>query len=203
MFCPHCGRSMPDGTHFCTECGTQIQMPQQAQQAQQPGFSYDQSAQPQSSQPTSIAPANVGNGGSQAQPDFGPLTTNRDLLTYILLCIVTCGIYGYWFVYKMAQDANVACTNDGDSTPGLAVYILLSIVTCGIYSYYWQYKLANRIQANAPMYGISIQEGGSDVLLWLLLGTFICFACHFIAMNIIIKNMNTLCAAYNRTHGYE
>ena len=121
----------------------------------------------------------------------------------LILTIVTCGIYGYWYIYQMAQDATVLCAEDGEETPGLAIYILLSIVTCGIYSYYWQYKLANRLQNNGYRYGVQVQEGGSDVLIWLILGALLCIICSYVGTNIIFKNMNELCAAYNRLHGYE
>ena len=207
MFCPHCGTSLPDGSGFCTQCGTRIGAQGAAQQPGN-GYGYQQQQQPQdygySPQPefTRQAPYPAPPAANPAPQGFGPINENRDLVTYILLTIVTCGIYGYWFVYTMAQDANIACADDGEETPGLAVYILLSIVTCGIYSYYWQYKLANRLQANGPRYGVTIPEGGSDVLIWYILGTFVCFICSFVGMNILLKNMNTLAAAYNRANGY-
>ncbi len=122
---------------------------------------------------------------------------DRSLLTYILLTIITCGIYGIYFIYALANDMNVVCNGDGEKTSGLGAYILLTIVTCGIYAYYWQYKLANRQQANAPRYGFSIQQNGTTVLMWQLVGLLLCGIGPFIALNIIIKNMNALAAAYN------
>ena len=197
MFCPHCGSSVTDNARFCPECGAVLDSSSSATApspapASEP--SWNASAQPPHPQP---------------QPQYqtpattlpGALRTDRDIITYALLTFVTCGIYGYWYIYRMALDANVICADDGDETPGLAVYILLSIVTCGIYSLYWQYKLANRLQANAPRYGLQIQEGGSDVLIWLVLGTLVCIICQFIGTNIILKNLNTLCEAYNRQNG--
>lgn len=204
MFCPHCGTSLPDGSRFCTTCGMAIQgvgAQPQGDFEKPTGSFYD--AAPQQAMPQQAAyPPPPGPGYPGPSPDFGPLTENRDIVTYVLLTLVTCGIYGYWFIYKMAQDANVLCADDGDETPGLIVYIALSILTCGIYSLYWQYKLANRLQANAPRYGIALQEGGSDVLIWLIMGVFLCFICRYVGTNIILKNMNTLSAAYNREHGY-
>lgn len=227
MFCPHCGTSLPDGTRFCTECGARILNPPPAQgvaDANQASGSPGMPAMPtQQSQPTGKAepfgqpnaqqtnrqeyrqppqPSPVSS-QADAQVTTGPLTTNREIVSFALLTIVTCGIYGYWYIYQMAQDANVLCAEDGEETPGLAIYILLSIVTCGIYSYYWQYKLANRLQNNGYRYGVQVQEGGSDVLIWLILGALLCIICSYVGTNIIFKNMNELCAAYNRMHGYE
>ena len=130
-----------------------------------------------------------------------PLKTDRGLLGYIVLSILTCGIYSYYFIYTVARDVNTACAGDGKSTGGLVHFILLSILTCGIYSWWWQYSLGNRLAANAPRYGLSFTENGTTILLWLFFGSFLCFIGPFIAMNIIIKNTNSICMAYNRYNG--
>lgn len=127
--------------------------------------------------------------------------TNRSLLTYILLNIVTCGIYSYIFVYGMGQDANEVCNGDGQKTGGLVAFILLGMVTCGIYPLIWWYKLCNRMAANAPRYGLTFQENGTTFLLWQLFGALLCGIGPFIAMHIAIKNMNALCAGYNQKNG--
>lgn len=126
-----------------------------------------------------------------------PLQTDRNLAMYILLSIVTCGIYSYYFIYKMAKDVNVACEGDGKQTSGLVAFILLSMITCGIYAWVWYYNLANRLQENAPRYGLVFSDNGTSVLLWLILGSWLCGIGGFVAMNILIKNTNAICAAYN------
>ncbi|RKJ21785.1 DUF4234 domain-containing protein [bacterium D16-50] len=122
---------------------------------------------------------------------------DRSIVMYILLSLVTCGIYSYWFLYTMAQDANVVCAGDGKSTPGLVQFILLSFVTCGIYGWFWYYSLANRLAENAPRYGMTFTENGTTVLMWLIVGALLCGIGPFIAMNILITNMNRLAHAYN------
>lgn len=89
---------------------------------------------------------------------YAPIKTDRGVIGWLLLSIVTCGIYSYYFLYCLARDINVMCQDDGDSTPGLAAFILLSFVTCGFYAPYWYYKIGNRLQANAPRYGLMFQE---------------------------------------------
>lgn len=140
-------------------------------------------------------------GPNYSGPGVTPLKTYRGLLGYIVLSILTCGIYSYYFIYTVARDVNTACAGDGKSTGGLVQFILLSILTCGIYSWWWQYSLGNRLAANAPRYGLSFTENGTTILLWLLFGSFLCFIGPFIAMNIIIKNTNSICMAYNRYNG--
>lgn len=129
------------------------------------------------------------------------LKADRSLVAYILLNFITCGIYGWYFLYALARDVNAVCAGDGKSTAGLVKLILLSFITCGIYSFFWYYNLGNRLAANAPRYGLNFQENGTTILLWLVLGSMLCGIGPFIAMHIIIKNTNSLCGAYNYQHG--
>lgn len=122
---------------------------------------------------------------------------NRSLLKYILLSIVTCGIYSYFFIYQLAKDVNIICAGDGKETAGLVKFILLSIVTCGIYSFIWMYAIGNRLAQNAPRYGLNFTENGTTILMWYLFGILLCGIGPYIAMHIIIKNTNALATAYN------
>lgn len=127
---------------------------------------------------------------------YAPIKTDRGVIGWLLLSIVTCGIYSYYFLYCLARDINVMCQDDGDSTPGLAAFILLSFVTCGFYALYWYYKIGNRLQANAPRYGLMFQENGTTVLMWQIVGALLCGLGTIFAMNII-KNTNAMATAYN------
>lgn len=135
-----------------------------------------------------------------AMMNAAPLKTDRNIVIYVLLTLVTCGIYGYYFIYKIAKDVNVACDGDGETTPGLLMFILLSFVTCGIYAYFWYYKLANRLAKNAPRYGLQFQENGTTVLMWIIFGMLLCGIGSFIGLHIVFKNTNQICAAYNKIH---
>lgn len=162
---------------------------------------------PPSSASASSGAATAGNEGAQ-QPQPGPvyygprrMPTDRSLLVYILLSIITCGIYSYYFIYCLARDVNEVCRDDGQKTGGLLAFILLSFITCGIYAIYWYYSLGNRLAANAPRYGLVFQENGTTILLWYLVGWLMCGIGPFVAMHILIKNTNALCAAYNYANG--
>ncbi len=61
----------------------------------------------------------------------------RSIGVAILLSIITCGIYFYFWLYKIADD--LYRVNGEESSAGMD--ILLSIVTCGIYYIYLSYKL--------------------------------------------------------------
>lgn len=136
----------------------------------------------------------------QPQPMHRPddrLKTDRSLLKYILFSIITCGIYNYIFYYEIAKDINKICWDDGKKTTGLVGYIVFTIITCGIYSFVWHYKFAERLADNAPSYGVNIREGGSTVLLWMIVGAFLCGIGPFVAIHTQIKNLNAMAKAYN------
>jgi small-conductance mechanosensitive channel len=125
------------------------------------------------------------------------IDSNRGLGKYIVLTIITCGIYSWYFLYKLAADVNTMCKEDGEKTAGLVTLILLSIITCGIYTLVWYYKLGNRLMANAPKYGLMFTENGTSVLMWITFGSLLCGIGFFIALNILIKNTNAMANAYN------
>ena len=66
----------------------------------------------------------------------------RDIAVSIVLTIVTCGIYGLYWMACITDDVNYML-NEGDTTGGMTV--LLTIVTCGIYGIYWAYKLGEKL----------------------------------------------------------
>ena len=218
MFCTKCGKQVPDSTKFCPYCGADCSPAQDI--ASQAGQVFNKAEQELGSAFNEVKQSFTGNNnqGNNANQNYNngynnmnngsvppysgeKLKDDRGLLSYILLSIITCGIYSYYFIYKMAHDVNIACEGDGQSTSGLVAFILLSWITCGIYAWFWYYNLGNRLAANGPRYGLTIQENGTTVLLWLIFGSFICGIGPFVAMHILIKNSNKICNAYNRAHG--
>ena len=202
MYCKNCGKPIPDNTKFCPYCGTQFSSAESFSKAANDMFNSTEKEL--GSAINEVRQSFNGSNPNSVQGYYNgeKLKDDRGLISYILLNLITCGIYGYYFLYKMAHDVNIACEGDGQSTAGLVQFIVLSFITCGIYSWYWYYKLGNRLAANAPKYGMNFQENGTTVLLWLLFGLLLCGIGPFIAMYILIKNSNMICNAYNRAHGF-
>ena len=195
MLCKKCGTNLPPRAKHCPECGAEVSFEKKFSDMADDFFN---SAEDELT--SAVEEVKDSFNGEKAG---GKLKDDRGLLSYILLTIITFGIYSYYFLYKIAKDVNVACEEDGEKTAGLVAFILLSFVTCGIYTWVWYYKLGNRLAENAPRYGMHFQENGTTVLLWLLFGAFICGIGPFIAMYIIIKNTNKICYAYNKAHGFR
>lgn len=192
MFCPNCRSPLSDYAKFCPVCGSPIgaasaapqPKPQPQQCANQQQYTGQYAQQP-----------------AGAPMGYGPVKSDRSVIGWLLLSIVTCGIYSYYFLYCLARDINTMCQEDGDFTPGVAEFIVLSFVTCGFYALYWYYKIGNRLQANAPRYGLVFQENGTSVLMWQIVGALLCGLGPIFAMNIIIKNTNAMATVYNTRLG--
>lgn len=203
MFCKKCGQKLEDDAKFCPNCGEKIGAMQDFKEA---AGEMASSAEKNISSAINEVRDTLNGKDKIYNQDGGvnerqPLAENRSLIVNIIFGIVTCGIYAWYFIYKMAHDINIACAGDDENTPGLALYIVLSVITCGIYSFYWQYKIGNRLAANAPKYGLSFQENGTTVLVWDIFGSLLCFVGPFIALHILIKNSNAICHAYNVKYG--
>lgn len=198
MFCPGCGSELEDGAKFCANCGRKVTSTVD-DVVNDVKHGFDKAETQLESAVADVRNTYENVGKQQVYAEH--LQSDRSLVAYILLSIITCGIYSYYFIYKMAHDINIACDGDGKKTGGLVAFIVLSFITCGIYSWIWEYKLGNRLCTNAFRYGLSFQENGTTVLLWNIFGILICGIGPFIAMHILIKNSNAICMAYNRNHG--
>lgn len=64
---------------------------------------------------------------------------NKNIVLCVILSIVTCGIYGLYWLWTINEAARTVNPNEWQTSGGMV--ILLFIVTCGIYSVYWNYKM--------------------------------------------------------------
>jgi hypothetical protein len=67
----------------------------------------------------------------------------RDIVVSVILTLITCGIYGLYWMACLNDDANqmAECTNAQSG----GMVVLLSIITCGIYALYWNYQMGKRL----------------------------------------------------------
>ena len=112
----------------------------------------------------------------------------RNIITQILLTVVTCGIYGiYWFVTLTDDAANA--NNDPDFT-GVKAF-LFTLITCGIYGIYWNYKIGKEIYEANQKNGINSSDNSVLYLLLSIFGLSIVTYC--LAQN----ELNTLARSNN------
>ena len=88
----------------------------------------------------------------------------RNIALYIILTIITCGLFGIYWLIVLADDMNTVA-DDEFKTSGAMVF-LLTLITCGIYGLYWAFKQGERID---KWNGV---QGGSTGILYLILDLF-------------------------------
>lgn len=128
------------------------------------------------------------------------MKTNRGVLKYILLTIITFGIYAIYFEYTFARDMNIVCSGDGKRTRGVLAQVIFSLLTFGIYGIVWTYGVGERINTNCFKRQILSPCTGGALLLWQIVGALIIIG-PFIALHKRLEGLNRLCEAYNRGQG--
>lgn len=129
--CPACGAPNRDDASFCSACGARF-----ADAANAAGPSPD--AGPQPDQPP--RPGSQYSGGYGAYP---PPIAPHSVAVCIILCIVTCGIYMLYWMYRLNEELN-HMAGEQNGTSG-ALVLVFTILTCGIYGIYWNYKMGQNV----------------------------------------------------------
>ncbi len=118
----------------------------------------------------------------------------RKYWRYLLLNIITLGIYGIVFWYKWTKDINKICEGDDYDSANYLLVALLDCVSLSIFSFVWNYQMVERMYQKAPEYGIEFKHGG----MWALIWRFFFFpVCSFTK----IKYLNQLIDGYNAQNG--
>ena len=137
-FCSKCGNEVLDSVAFCNKCGNPIN----------------------------------GNGGNTTVINNiyngSNVVTNRSIPLAIILSIITCGIYGLYWICVMNDDAN-RVSGEVNDTSG-ALVIVFSLLTCGIYSIYWNYKMGKKLYTAGQNNGKQISDNSLIYLILSLLG---------------------------------
>ena len=94
------------------------------------------------------------------------MVKERSIAVSIILSIVTCGFYSWYWLVCLNDDLNTL-TNKND-TPG-GMVLILTIVTCGIYGLYWLYKSGEKIDYLKQSKG---ESPASSPIVLLVLGIF-------------------------------
>lgn len=96
---------------------------------------------------------------------------SKSIGLYLVLSIVTCGLYGLYWLYSMAKDVNELAKSQGQKDgfePFLVV--ILGIVTCHIYTLYFLYKSGKMISTLQKPNGIHCNDDSVVLLVLSLLG---------------------------------
>ena len=91
----------------------------------------------------------------------------KSIATCIVFSILTCGIYGLYWLAQMADDVNFITGKQNATSGGMVV--LFSIITCNIYWLIWTYQAGDALDA---VRGQNNVPSGNLGILYLLLSIF-------------------------------
>ena len=158
-YCQQCGAQLEEEMKFCVYCGASAEDSANAQQEQNPWNNYNSSHQSQETygqnrseqngqnmncQNNGFQNNNAAGYGQMPGPYGGGIhgIERRSIPLSVILTIVTCGLYGLYWIIKLNDEINQLAGEPNATSSGMV--ILLSIVTCGIYEFYWLYKMGER-----------------------------------------------------------
>ncbi len=148
-YCPKCGKEVHDQDRFCRNCG------------------YDFDAEGKEESPYVV---------KETKTTAIPVSVEyRNIAVCIILMIVTCGIYGLYWQYRLTEDCNALYPNDYSTSGGMAV--LLTFITCGIYGFYWAYQMGRKVS----------KDDSSSSILYVLLYLFLGIVCYALLQSEINK----------------
>lgn len=126
-YCTKCGKELRHKDLYCSNCGVKVE--KEIKEAKEINENASETIKTQSK------------------------IFKRDIATQIILTVITCGIYGLYWIAEINDDVNTL--REDYTTSGVTV-VLLSILTCGLYLIYWNYDIGRKI------YNLG-QENGKDI----------------------------------------
>lgn len=116
------------------------------------------------------------------------MVKQRNVAVCIILTLLTCGIYGLYWMACVTNDINkIAGVND----TGGGMCVLLDIITCNIYGWYWAYKLGEKIDIINQKSGRPAGNNGILMIILMAIGLgFIVFCIAQSKINDIVAGSN-------------
>lgn len=126
------------------------------------------------------------------------LKTNRGLLKYILLSLITFGIYGLVVMSSVSTDINIVASRyDGKKTMHYCLLaFIVAPITLGIGGFVWCHRISNRIGNELRRRGVAYNFSAADFWLWYIVGSLIVIG-PFVYMHKLFVATNKMCAHYN------
>lgn len=124
------------------------------------------------------------------------MKTNRGLIKFILLSLITLGIYDIVFFTCLGNDLNTLAPNDKKTMNFCLVVFIFSWLTCGIVPLVWMHRISAKAGRQLNARGIDYSFGAGTYWGWNILGSLIIVG-PFIYLYKLCKTMNYLCADQN------
>ena len=165
-YCTNCNKEYENEISVCPSCGAQLTEEHAGFIDLEEGDRGNSSALPkpihQETLPTTSSSPNT-NTRSSAQKQryqLGGRVEKLSLLSMVLLSCITCGIYGVYWITKLADIVHTLVGRSTTASGGKL--ILYNIITCGFYGLFFYYNMAkslNEAKDQRSMPGKRISEG--------------------------------------------
>ena len=197
--CVHCGASMKDHAMVCMKCGC-------LQQDNKPAIEPVRPRAKELDRPVAVVDPveqefpvipKQNRIPASATPAY-KLKTNRGLIKFFFLSVITCGIYGIVTMSEVTEDINIIASRyDGRRTMNFClISFLFSWLTLGIAPLVWGHRMCDRIGNELARRGIAYRFGTGTFWGWGILGSLI-FVGPFIYTHKLLRAMNLLANHYN------
>ena len=130
-YCEKCKKEYSNRFKYCQECGGELVEIVEAEKTATPN------------EPPKTEQKTAPNKAEQQPQKKVVVIKHRSIPLAIFLSIITCGIYGIYWMVKITNDTN-ALTKDTEFVSGIVAF-LLTLVTCGIFMIYWAYKIGKKV----------------------------------------------------------
>lgn len=126
------------------------------------------------------------------------LQTNRNMWKFMLLNVLTLGIYSVVFFIPFSFDLDkVSPKKDLSKTMNYLLAYILSIFTFSAVLLIWHYQIADRVGDALSERNISYEFDTETFWLWYVFGSLLLFVGVFVYMHKLCTAMNLLCESYN------
>ena len=135
---------------------------------------------------------------SAPYPHAANLDTNRSLVKFILIGLITFNIYPIYLTARAGEDLNLIASRwDNKRTMNYwLIALLLGPITLGVMIFVWWHGFSNRIGDEQRRRGLPVTVTAKEFWLWNVLGILIIVG-PFIFAHKWLTAMNELCASYN------
>ena len=123
--------------------------------------------------------------------------TNRGLLKFLLLSLITFGIYGLVVMTHISMEIDtIASPRDHKNTMNyLLVFFFLGPITLGIYMLIWNHQLSNRIGDELKARNLGYEFDAGTFWGWGFFGSLILIG-PFVFVHKLLKSMNLINESY-------
>ena len=125
-----------------------------------------------------------------------PKLEKRSFVKFLILHILTLGLYSIIFFIPLSYDINKIAPRHGNKTMNFLLAFLLAIPTSNIIMIYWFYQITDHIEEALDRRKIDYDFNKNHFWGWYFLGSFV-FIGFYVYVYKLIRAMNLLAADYN------